>query len=46
LFYVNFTNIRSQTFLKSIYAIFDQGNTRFGAVQRTNNTNPATSGSS
>lgn len=28
-------DILGDTFLKSIYAIFDQGNTRFGAVQRT-----------
>jgi hypothetical protein len=27
-------DILGDTFLKSIYAIFDQGNTRFGAVQR------------
>ncbi|KAG9241548.1 aspartic proteinase precursor [Calycina marina] len=28
-------DILGDTFLKSIYAIFDQGNTRFGAVQRS-----------
>ncbi|KAK6599610.1 eukaryotic aspartyl protease [Botrytis cinerea] len=28
-------DILGDTFLKGIYAIFDQGNTRFGAVQRT-----------
>jgi len=28
-------DILGDTFLKSIYAIFDQGNQRFGAVQRT-----------
>jgi hypothetical protein len=28
-------DILGDTFLKSIYAIFDQGNTRFGAIQRT-----------
>ncbi|KAK4997517.1 hypothetical protein LTR66_003068 [Elasticomyces elasticus] len=31
-------DILGDTFLKSIYAIFDQGNTRFGAVQRSNPT--------
>ncbi|PSS27445.1 hypothetical protein M430DRAFT_130991 [Amorphotheca resinae ATCC 22711] len=31
-------DILGDTFLKSIYAIFDQGNTRFGAVQRTDPT--------
>lgn len=39
-------DILGDTFLKSIYAIFDQGNTRFGAVQRTDTTNPATTSSS
>lgn len=28
-------DILGDTFLKSVYAIFDQGNTRFGAVQRS-----------
>jgi len=35
-----------QTFLKSVYAIFDQGNQRFGAVQRTDLTDPALTSSS
>ena len=34
-------DILGDTFLKSIYAIFDQGNKQFGAVQRTDNTDPA-----
>lgn len=34
-------DILGDTFLKSIYAIFDEGNTQFGAVQRTDNTSPA-----
>ncbi|KAF2099786.1 acid protease [Rhizodiscina lignyota] len=41
-------DIFGDTFLKSIYAIFDQGNKRFGAVQRTEATqnvgNPPASG--
>lgn len=27
-------DILGDTFLKSVYAVFDQGNTRFGCVQR------------
>lgn len=39
-------DILGDTFLKSVYAIFDQGNTRFGAVQRTDLTDPALGSSS
>lgn len=30
-------DILGDTFLKGVYAIFDQGNTRFGCVQRVDN---------
>ncbi|EMC97853.1 hypothetical protein BAUCODRAFT_120777 [Baudoinia panamericana UAMH 10762] len=36
-------DILGDTFLKSIYAVFDQGNTRFGAVQRPNGSATSTS---
>lgn len=38
-------DIYGDVVLKSIYAIFDQGNTRFGAVQRANGTGTSSSSS-
>lgn len=38
-------DILGDTFLKGIYAIFDQGNTRFGAVQRPDPTSSSATGS-
>lgn len=39
-------DILGDTFLKSVYAIFDQGNVRFGCVQRTDNAGTAANAAS